>query len=345
MELSQRKKDILSAIVKMHIASGEPIGSKILCEILENAPSSATLRNEMSMLCDMGFLEQPHTSAGRVPTALGYRLYIESLMNRDEINAEHKQYIDSALSSTGCDPEKTPSVAVKVLSEITGLPSVAANISSGGPAVKRVELFKLGSRLAMMVLITTDGRSRSRLVHTNNEIEVNLISKFDSLVRDKVVKKNIEDLTPAAQQNIYIAAGIDALLLMPFLSALFDMITDIAEVTVSMFGQSNLFSVGWHKEQADKIWSLLHSKDALVSILSEQTGEKGVVFGKDTAYSVLTPSSLIFAKYNLGNKNTGCLGVIGPTRMSYELIIPSIEYTAKRMDALLAQTLKDMEEF
>ncbi len=343
MELSERKKAILSAIVKTHIASGEPIGSKILCEILENAPSSATLRNEMSALCALGLLEQPHTSAGRVPTALGYRLYIETLMHRDEINAEHKRYIDSALSASNCDPEKLPSVACKVLSDITGLPSVAANISTNGAAVKRVELFRMGSHSVMLILITTDGRSRSRLVHTQTEIDVELISSFDSLVRDKIIRKSIETLTPAMQQNIYIGARTGVIRLMPLISALFDMINEIAEANVSLSGQSNLFSVGWQKDDADKILSLLHRREALMSILSGQSESLGVIFGRDTDYSILGPSSLIFAKYNMGNKNTGCIGVIGPTRMSYELIIPSIEYTAKRMDILLTETLKDME--
>ncbi len=345
MELSSRKKAILSAIVKMHIASGEPVGSKILCSILENAPSSATLRNEMSTLCDMGFLEQPHTSAGRVPTARGYRLYIESLMNRDEINAEHKRYIDEALSLSNSDPEKITETAGKVISDITGLPSIAANISSVGPRVKRVELLKMGSRLAMMILITTDGRSRSRLVHTIHDLDTHLIAQFDDIVNSRIKGKSIEDLTPAAQQNIYVAAGINAMCIMPLLSSLFDMITDIMNTNVTVSGQSNMLSLGWHKNDAEKIISLLKSRDTLKQLLSKDASPLGVVFGKDTEYSALCPSSIIFAKYGKEQNAAGCIGVIGPTRMSYELIIPSIEYTAKRVDSLLSETFKDMEGF
>ena len=263
MELSSRKQAILSAIVKMHIASGEPVGSKILCQVLENAPSSATLRNEMSALCDMGFLEQPHTSAGRIPTALGYRLYIESLMNRDEINAEHKRYIDESLSLAHSDPEKITKTASKVISDITGLPSISANISVAGPRIKRVELLKLGSRLAMMILITNDGRSRSRLVHATTDLDEAAVSRFDEIIRARIRGKNIEDLTPAAQQNICIAAGLDAMSLMPLLSAVFDMVTDIINTSVTVAGQSNMLSLGWHKSEADKIISLLQIKDIM----------------------------------------------------------------------------------
>ncbi len=345
MELSGRKKAILSAIVKLHIASGEPIGSKMLCEILENAPSSATLRNEMSALCELGFLEQPHTSAGRIPTALAYRLYIESLMNRDEINAEHKQYIDSALSRASRDPEKITETAGKVLSDITGLPSIIGNISSYGPKVKRVELLKMGSRLAMMILITTDGRSRSRLVHTQSDLDAELIAKFDKIVADKIIRKSIEELTPAAQQNIYIAAGMEAFSLMPLLSSLFDMVTDIINTNVTLSGQANLFSMSGLKSDADKIITLLQSHDTIKQLFANEVSPLGVVFGKDTMYKALGPSSIVFAKYSGGQNNTGCIGVIGPTRMSYELIIPSIEYTAKRVDSALNETMKDMGEF
>ena len=345
MELSQRKKDILSAIVKMYILSGEPIGSKILCASLQNAPSSATLRNEMSTLCDMGFLEQPHTSAGRIPTALGYRLYIESLMNKDELNLEHKRYIDESLASIHSDPEKITETASRVISDITGLPSIAANISSVLPRIKRVELLKMGKTLAMVILITTDGRSRSRLVHTNKELDSPLISKFDEIIKQKVKGKTIEDFTPAHLQMIYMAAGMDAMALMPLLSAVFDMTTDIINSAVTLSGQSNMLSLGWNKNDAEKMITLLKSRDVVKQLFDSQSSNIGVLFGKDTEYSALCPSSIIYAKYGMESGASGCIGVIGPTRMSYELIIPSIEYTAKRVDSLLNETYKDMEGF
>ncbi len=344
MELSDRKKAILAAIVKEYIATGEPIGSKILCEMLDNSPSSATLRNEMSELVKLGYLEQPHTSAGRMPTAKGYRFYIESAMQKNEISDEHKRIIDSFVNSSSADPERLPEKASEVLSEITGLPTISANISDGGPELRRVDVLPMGIHSGMIIVITSDGRSRSRLCHISCGFTTGLISKFDRLVNEKLIRKSIDELTPALMQNIFIEAGSDALTIMPLLSSLFEMVTDIKNSSVSLAGQSNLFSLCPSKADADKIISIINRRDSLLSLLSGKTERLEIVFGNQTGFSALSPSSLILAKYGIGKNNLGCIGVIGPTRMSYEHIIPSIEYTASRLNNLLSVALNDMEE-
>ena len=344
MELSERKKAILSAIIKLHIATGEPIGSKILCDVLENAPSSATLRNEMSALCELGLLEQPHTSAGRIPTPLGYRLYVDTLMGKADLSDDNRKIIDGYLSSASCDPEKVPEKAGEALTEITGLPALATNISKGGPALKRVEILQMGAHSVMLIVITTDGRSRSRLCHISSPIKAELLSVFDKLIAERILRQSIDNLTPAAMQNIFTAAGNHALTLMPLISTLFDMVSDIKNSGVSVAGHSNLFAFCKQREDADKIISIINRREALLSLISNSEKPLDIIFGTDTNYSVLKPSSLIFAKYGSAGNNLGCIGIIGPTRMSYEQIIPSIEYTAYRMGNLLSETLKDMED-
>ncbi|MEE1197886.1 MAG: heat-inducible transcriptional repressor HrcA [Acutalibacteraceae bacterium] len=344
VELSARKQAILTAIVKAYISTGEPIGSKILCEMLDNSPSSATLRNEMSELVKLGFLEQPHTSAGRMPTAKGYKFYIESSMQKNEISEEHKRIIDSFVNSSSADPEHLPEKASQVLSEITGLPTICANISEGGPKLRRVDVLPMGMHSGMIIVITSDGRSRSRLCHLSSGFTSGLISKFDRLVNDKLIKKSIDELTPAVMQSIFIEAGSDALTIMPLFSSLFEMITDLKNAGVSLAGQSNLFTLCPNKDDADKIISIINKRESLLSLLSGTQDPLEIVFGDQTGFSALQPSSLIIAKYGIGKNNVGCIGVIGPTRMSYEHIIPSIEYTASRLNNLLSVALKDMEE-
>ncbi len=343
MELSDRKKAVLTAIVKAYIASGEPVGSKILCEILENSPSSATLRNEMSTLCEMGLLEQPHTSAGRIPTHSAYKFYVESLMSKDKISEEIKQYINSALDSTNCDPEKIPETAGKVLSEITGLTSIAANISGSATYLKRVELLPMGAKTLLMIIITSDGRSRSRLCHLTENVGDTLITAFDNLVNTKILKRPIDEFTPAAMQNLFIYAGGAAFSLMPLISKLFEMVTEIRNSNISLAGQTSLFSIYNERVDAEKIITLLGKHDTLINLLSGEQNT-GIVFGSETPYFALKPSSIVFSKYKIGKNNIGCVGVLGPVRMSYEQIIPSIEYTAQRVDNLLNETLKDMED-
>ncbi len=343
MELSDRKKAVLTAIVKAYIASGEPIGSKILCEMLENAPSSATLRNEMSSLCEMGLLEQPHTSAGRVPTHSAYRFYVESLMHKDKLSEENRQYIDSALDSTNCDPERIPEAAGKALSEITGLTSIAANISGGTTHLKRVELLQMGSRTLLMIIITSDGRSRSRLCHLTENVSDSLITAFDNLINSKILRRPIDEFTPAAMQGLFIYAGGAALSLMPLIAKLFEMVTEIKNSSISLSGQTGLFSIYNERNDAENIITLLGKRDTLINIFGGQQST-GIVFGSETPYFALKPSSIVFSKYKIGKNNVGCIGVLGPVRMSYEQIMPSIEYTAQRIDSLLNKTLNDMED-
>ncbi len=344
MTLSKRQQQILAAIVRMYIISGEPVGSKLLCEVMENAPSSATLRNEMSTLCNLGFLDQPHTSAGRIPTAAGYKLYVETLMDKDLLSDELRGYIDSSLTKVAGDPDALPDTAGKVLSQITGLPSIAADISPAGPKVKRVELLKLSDRLAMIILITSDGHSRSRLCHTADVLSYDVTHQFDKLVNEFVKGKNISQLNPAALQTALSSLGIQALSVMPLFSTLSVMISDMENSAVSISGQSALYNISFLSGYAEKIIALMHKRDTLLSLLGKSSADAGVVFGGETSYSALRPTGIVFAKYRAGNNNEGCLGVIGPTRMSYEQILPSIEYTAKRMNELLTETLSGMEE-
>lgn len=343
MELSERKKIILAAIIKAYITTGEPVGSKMLCDILENAPSSATLRNEMNTLCGMGYLEQPHTSAGRIPTPSAYRFYVENLMQTGEISNNEREFIDSRLAFANSDPEHLPESAAKVLSDLTGLPVVAANISQKSPSLKRIELMRMGRQSLMVFVITSDGRSRSRLCHLDSGCDSVDLAKFEKTIKEKIIGYPLNQLTPAVMQNIFTSAGSTALTFMPLLSLLFSMISDINNTNISMAGQSNLFAICFQKENAENILSILNKGDLFIELIANTPRQAGLVLGVETKYSALYPSSMIFAKY--GNADhTGCLCILGPNRMSYEHIMPSVKYTANRLSELLSVSLKDMEE-
>lgn len=344
MELSERKKAILSAIVKMYIRSGEPIGSKMLCEILENAPSSATLRNEMNALCDLGLLSQPHTSAGRVPTADGYRLYVETLMDKGVVSEEQKEIIDSELNFSNCDPEKLPEKAVEILTRLTGLPCFSAKLAGGGILIRQAQLLPMGNRSALLIVITSDGRSRSRLCTVPVPLTAALIAEFERGIIKRVIGCDIEELTPARMQSISVGSGINMLSLMPLITALSGMVEDINSSGLSVKGAEGFFTMGLSRESADRINAIISSKDTITDLVSKSDKPLGIIFGDDTEYSALKPSSIVLARYGAGGKDIGCLGVVGPNRMSYEKILPCVQYAAERINALLNSTLEDMEE-
>ena len=343
MELTPRKQAVLKAIIKAYIASGEPVGSKNLTALLENAPSSATLRNEMSELCELGLLHQPHTSAGRVPTSRGYSLYVNSLMQKSEISEREKEYIDKALSGLNCAPEGIPSAVAQMLSHLTGLPAIACLLTERQPRVKRIELLNIGRSSVMLLLITDDGRTRSRIFRHSGFTEESERCFF-SLIEKRIKGKTVAELNKAYMQSVIAECGIYTLDLMPLFTAVFETVSEIEHTDVTLSGENALYNICGDEVAARKIASLINRRDPIISILDGIGDSVGAVFGAETSYRELEGETVIAAKFTGSDKYKGYVGVIGPNRMSYEQIMPCVEYSAKVMTRIMTEAQKDMED-
>lgn len=343
MELSPRKKAVLTAIVKNYIETGEPVGSKILTELIENAPSSATLRNEMSELCNLGFLKQPHTSAGRVPTSSGLRLYVNSLMNPVEISDSAKRFIDERISEINCDPEQIPALVGRIISDLTGLPAISCTVTEREIAIKRIELLPIGMRSMMLLLITSDGRARNRIFRTSVSVDSYVLENFNDICAKKIKGRTVAELNKPYMQNVIASAGIDSLSLLPLLTAVFEMASEIENSSVDLSGETCLYNISADENTARKIISLIKRRDPIVSLMNNIPDGVGVVFGSDTQLEELSSGTIIAARFG-DNQYKGTLAVIGPHRISYEEVIPSIEYAASRLTTLMSDALKDMED-
>lgn len=340
MELTPRKRAILEAIVKYHIATGEPVGSKWLTGVLKNAPSSATLRNEMSDLCSLGYLEQPHTSAGRVPTGKGYEFYVNRLMNEENLPESLKQVIDRELDAASTDIETLPKAAAKLLSRITGLPAFCAEIADDSLMVKRVEVIPMGGHLVMMVVFTSDCRAGSKLCRSGCPLNGDKLAVLESLIKSGVEGKPINALSAGEMQNILSRAGINTLEFLPIIACLFDMIKDMGKSTIELTGESFLYSVFSGGSYRQELISFIERKEGILSLISEPKEKAAVIFGSTTGYSELDRSTLVVASYGPGDSLAGRLGVIGPTRMSYGIILSGIAYITARVSKLMTENLE-----
>lgn len=341
IELTPRKQAVLKAIVKAYIETGEPIGSKILTSLIENAPSSATLRNEMSELVSMGLLAQPHTSAGRIPTSDGLKLYVNNLMQKSGILLDHKDFIDNRFDMINEMPEKIPAKAGEILSDLTSLPVIACIITPETAVIKKIELLNLSRNTVMLLLLTNDSRTRNRIFRLGESITPQMLERFKEIVNTKIKGKPLEELSIGYMQSLVASVGLDAFDLMPLFNVLFETANEIESMSVDLSGVSRLYNVCGNEESARRIISLIESRDPIISLF-ERLGD-GVVFGKDTGYSELHGDTLIAAKFG-NNKYKGYIAVIGPDRLSYEQIIPTIEYTASKLSALMTKAQKDMED-
>ncbi len=344
MELTPRKQAVLKAIVKAYIETGEPIGSKNLIALLENAPSSATLRNEMSELCELGLLHQPHTSAGRIPTVGGYRVYVNNLMNKAQPPANQRDFIDHSLETISCEPEGIPAAAAQMLTKLTGLPAFSCLITLNPPRVKKIELFPISRSSVMLILITEDGRTRNRIFRQNRVMSYETEKCFNDIIRNRITGKRVNELTKAYMQSVIAETGLYSLELMPMLTAIFEIACSIEETDLTLKGENALYNISGSEETAGRIVSLINRRDPIISILEGIGDSVSAVFGADTGYPELNGEVLIAAKFSGTDKYTGYLGIIGPNRMSYEHIMPDIEYTAARLTEIITEAQKDMED-
>lgn len=343
MELSARKQAVLAAVVKAYIETGEPIGSKILTELLENAPSPATLRNEMNELCSLGFLHQPHTSAGRVPTESGYRFYVDTLMKPVGIGEATRRFIDSRLTVSDCDPRTLPKLAGDILCELTGLPSIVCYPADTRVFLKSAQLLPTGKRAAVLLIITSDGRTLSRACRIPAGYSQQLSAEFERIFNSRLKRQPLNQFTMADLQGIVAAAGIGAFELTPVIALLFEMIAEITEDSVEIGGSTELYNICGEK-CAQRLIALAENGEPFLSAVCGRRNSTDVFFGNDIGLWEFPNIALVVSKYFSLGRYCGSIGIIGTGRMSYEQIIPCVEYTAARLTEVMGAAAKDLED-
>lgn len=344
MDLSERKKIILAALIRNFIKTGEPVGSKALIELTNLGVSSATLRNEMSELCELGLLEQPHTSAGRVPTSVGYSFYFDRLMNRRDVPDDLKRIIDKMLIDAAKDPENLASIAGQLLSDLTGFPAIMATVTRDEAYIRRVEILPMGSKTVLLLLITSDGLARSRICRSAFSLAPEILMRFDRLVSVNIIGTALSEFTPAFLQALVAENSHLALFITPLLSSIFEMVEELQSRSISVKGESNLMKCYSNEYDARAILELFTRQELLFSLLAGTRQRTEVVFGDKTGISALKPSNIVVAKYDIGGEDIGRIGVVGPTRMAYEQLIPSLEYFAGRLGVVMTQAIRDLDE-
>lgn len=249
MELSERKEKILAAVVEQYIKTGEPVGSKTLLDSLDMSVSSATVRNEMADLGYLGLLDQPHTSAGRVPTGEGYRYYVDNLVPESELSDESRRLIDAGIGNANGDPESLLRHAGEALAYLTECAAVMTTPSGENTKIKRVELVPISPHTAMIVLLASNGILRSKLFRLDSPIDTTVCETFYNVAQAMLIGVPVSALTPAYLQSIAARLGMESLAMFPMLSAVAELSQNAAQPHVFLSGQSNLLH---HREYAGR---------------------------------------------------------------------------------------------
>ena len=343
MELSLRKQKILAAVVEIYIAGGEPVGSKSVCDALDFNVSSATVRNELSELNELGLLEQPHTSAGRVPTQRGYRLYIDTLMRRQPISGEEKRVLDSMILPSAYDPEKLLDGVAKVLASMTKFAAVSTTPSSEGADIRAVQLVQTSRRTAMVILMTSAGTMKSRVFHCDFDLSPEILRIFFRMLNEKLVGLPVASVTPGYIQSLAASLGDMAMMMSSALMAVADVAQDSMHSDICLDGQVNLlFYPEIGQTGVKRILDFLARPMELSRLLAQQEGNIRVLIGQESKRPELSDSSVVVSKYAVGGHDAGAIAIIGPMRMNYSRVISNIEYLSGSVGRMLTELL-DMD--
>ena len=344
MELDFRKCRILATIIEEYIRTGEPIGSKLLAEMLGNCVSSATIRNDMATLTAAGYLEQPHTSAGRLPTPKAFRLYVEELMDRAPISPQDQQDIDDLLAAASGDAGRLLEDAARALADLTGLAAVASRPDGVGGCISRIDLMQMSPRTMAVVLVLDNGFLRTRMCRCQRDIPTKFIVALSDYLSRRFIGQPLTAVAVGAMQEILIQLGDAGLAVAPILSAFYELARECAASKVALAGQMNLLRhPDYPMDTARGVMGCLSDHRNLTELLAEPPAEGVQICLCGDRYPELAGSALVLARYSLGKHGQGAVGVVGPVRMDYATVIPRVEYFATVIGDMLSELFEESE--
>ena len=333
-DLDERKKKVLQAIVEEYINTAEPVSSGSITKGHGLDYSSATIRNDMAQLESIGFLDKPHTSAGRVPSAEGYRYYVNELLKEDNLTLEEIKYIQNKLKIKVNEIEDLTKVATTTLSEITHYTTVAVGPKADKQIIEEIKFVSLGQRMLMVVIVTDTGLVKETIIKFDEDITESQVDTLNNLfntrLRGKPLSKIDKPMADYIFSEVHYSIGI--------MKAIIEQINRIVEEennNIFLEGAKKSFDLPEFKSMkvAKNFVNLLDTKDEMLEIFNSGDAEDINVFiGDDDENSNLKDFSIITFKHTIGDKDLGTIGIIGPKRMDYAKVISVMKYISKKLN-------------
>lgn len=344
MRLTARQQKILGEIVEIYIRTGEPVGSKLLSQRMDIQVSPATIRSEMAFLFEMGYLEQPHTSAGRVPSHLGFREYIDSLMTCQPLTKEERDEIDSLFNIKNPDPDKLLEDAANALSDYTGYASITSSIVPNTVRVKRIELIAAGNNTVVILLIASNGLIKNKIARVDFDITPELLSFFNKFANSRFSGRSMENITSAYISSISLTLGEYSRIFTSILISIFELCCEVSAGQYYIGGSVKLLEYEELNRLSRELLIMLDNRDQLKKLFNLEGNENlTILIGKENTTSELSRSAVVATHYDISGEPAGTIGLIGPVRLDYSKIIPHMQYFAKTLGELLSDTLENDE--
>lgn len=340
MLLEDRKLRILAAVIDEYIVTGEPVSSKTIAALPDIRVSPATIRNDMALLEQLGYLEQPHTSAGRIPTYSGYRLYIEKLMPQYSLSDEDKKMLDDILDVDVPTADALMENASKALAELTQCATVAKNVAPKFSVITKVEVIPTGKRMYVLLMVTSSGDIKNKVCRLEFDLTHEQLDFFTQYLAENLQGISIDSLSEETMNNLVAAMGTYMITLTPLLKGVCELAEGFKDTDVHVAGEKNLLART--DIDTNQLVKFFEHKNEVVQMLDDSFGDLQVMFGQDGNF-VIENSSMIVSKIKKDGKTAGSLGVIGPMRLNYAKIIPYIEYLTDRITEMISDDRTESE--
>lgn len=338
MDLSDRKKRILRAIIESYIQTAEPVGSKAIASLPGLNVSSATIRNEMADLENLGYLEQPHTSAGRVPSPKGYRLYVNELMDDYKLSIQETQRINQALHIRMKALDRVIDEAGRVVAKLTQYPAFALASGPEKMTIRRFDLLLVEQSAFIAVVMTDSNVVRNKLFRLSGDLSESQLQMLGTLLNTGFTGLTLAQLTPELARVSRHATREAYELIELVVNFGAEVLDDLEKRQVHTAGIANLLEHPEYQslEKAQPLMSFL-SDEEFKPLPSDCDRATDILIGPENVAEALKDSSVVMATYDLGDGMRGLVGVVGPTRMDYAKISARLSYFAKGLTWLIGQ--------
>jgi len=344
--LDERKKIILKTIIDDYVITIEPIGSRTLANKYDLGLSAATIRNEMADLEDMGYLSQPHTSSGRIPSEKGYRHYVDHMMNITEPDLSEMQKIKSSLEHRIGELNEFIRLASGVISQITQYTSIAVTPSMRKLSIKALQIVPVEKGKALVIVVMADGAVKNKLINIDVSITAELLILLSNIVNEKFCGYPVEQISIILINDIVGITGIEREKILPIIDGIIDCMRKFEASEVYTDGAANILN---HPEFCDinkarELMSFLNSDEMLIELMSRDLSNDliDVKIGKENNVNQMSDCTLITATYSFNKNIVGTIGILGPIRMDYSKVISSMEYVRKKMNKEIIKLIGEL---
>ncbi len=345
--LSDRKKLILKAIVEAHIQLCEPVGSKYLTQNQQISYSSATIRNEMAELEALGYLEQPHTSAGRIPSEAGYRFYVDSLVEQYSMTAAEVERIKKLLRQKQSELDGILDCAMRLASSMTNYTALALKPQKSTASVRRFEVIPVNEYNLLLVMVNSDGTANTQNIRSQVPVTENVAHQLSLLLNEKLCGLRVEEITLPLLMQMEERMGIYDYLIQAAAKAVSKGLAATESGELHLDGVNRLLSYPeyYDFDRLRDMLELFEKKDELLSLISKDAHEAAaenkknsvrVYIGSENVVRIMDNSTLIFKPIQSGGTTVGAIGIIGPTRMNYSKVISMIDHLTEGVSEIIA---------